>query len=97
MFSKQLLQKVLRKKTLPKLSYRIAVSGSFLLICSTDAEDVNYFFFFKCGVLLNLVSFVEFKKREERQWMSVTFSEACNFTKSNTPPWAFFTFLKFYK
>ena len=22
---------------------------------------------------------------------------ACNFTKSNTPPWMFFTFLKFYK
>ena len=24
-------------------------------------------------------------------------SEACNFTKSNTPSWVFFTFLKFYK
>ena len=23
--------------------------------------------------------------------------EACNFTKSNTPPWMFFTFLKLYK
>ena len=22
---------------------------------------------------------------------------ACNFTKSNTPPWVFFTFLKLYK
>ena len=24
-------------------------------------------------------------------------AKACNFTKSNTPPWAFFTFLKLYK
>ena len=35
-----------------------------------------------------------FKKREKHPWRSVTFSkvEACNFTKSNTPPWVFFTF-----
>ena len=24
-------------------------------------------------------------------------AEACNFTKSKTPPWVFFTFLKLYK
>ena len=24
-------------------------------------------------------------------------AEACNFTKTNTPPWVFFTFLKLYK
>ena len=24
-------------------------------------------------------------------------ASACNFTKSNTPPWVFFTFLKLYK
>ena len=24
-------------------------------------------------------------------------AEACNFTKSNTPPWMFFTFFKLYK
>ena len=24
-------------------------------------------------------------------------AKACNFTKSNTPPWLFFTFLKLYK
>ena len=32
---------------------------------------------------------------------SVTFTKvtglACNFTKSNTPPWVFLTFLKLYK
>ena len=39
-----------------------------------------------CGALRDLVSFVQFKKRE-----------ACNFTKSNTPPWVFFTFFKLYE
>ena len=27
----------------------------------------------------------------------VLIAEACNFTKINTPPWVFFTFLKLYK
>ena len=35
------------------------------------------------GALPNLILFVQFKK---------CVTEACNFTKSNTPPWAFFTF-----
>ena len=34
------------------------------------------------------------KKREKNPWGSVTFSKACNFTKSNNPPWVFFKFLK---
>ena len=44
----------------------------------------------------SLVAFVQFKKREQHQWRSVTFSKvaACNFTKSNNPPWVFFTFFK---
>ena len=33
------------------------------------------------------------KKREKNPWGSVTFSKACNFTKSNNPPWVFFRFL----
>ena len=40
-----------------------------------------------------MVPFAQFKKREKHPWMSVNFSEACNFTKINTPPWALFTFL----
>ena len=39
-------------------------------------------------------------KHEKCTWRSVSFSkvaEACNFTKSNIPPWAFLTFLKLYK
>ena len=43
----------------------------------------------------DLTPFVQFKKREKLPRRSVTFSKvaACNFTKSNTPPWEFFTFL----
>ena len=40
----------------------------------------------RCDVLHDLVLFVQFKKREKHQWRSVTLS------KSNTPPWFFFTF-----
>ena len=39
--------------------------------------------------LHDLVSIVQFKKREIHPWRSITFSNrllACNFTKSNTPP-----------
>ena len=49
-------------------------------------------YFFKCDVLLDLVPFVQFKKREIHPWRSVTFS-----TKSNTPPWVFFTCFKLFK
>ena len=50
-----------------------------------------------CDALRDLVSFVQFKKREKCQWRSVTFSKvagACNFTESNTPQWVFLTFFK---
>ena len=36
--------------------------------------------------------FVAREKREKHPWRSVTFS---NFTKSNTPPWVFFTCLNY--
>ena len=50
-------------------------------------------------VLRDLVPFIQFKKREKHPWRIVTFSKALarNFTKSNTLPWVFFTFLKLYK
>ena len=42
--------------------------------------------------------FYNLKQREKHAWWSVTFSKvACNFTKSNTPPWMFFMFFKLYK
>ena len=47
--------------------------------------------------LRDLVPFVQFQKPEKHLWRSVTFSIACNFTESNTPPWVIFTFLKLYK
>ena len=40
--------------------------------------------------LPNLEPFVQFKKREKHQWKSVL-------TKSNTPPWSFFSIFKLYK
>ena len=49
------------------------------------------------GALCDLVPFVQFKKHEKHPWRSVNFSDAYNFTKINTPPWVFFTFLKLYK
>ena len=39
--------------------------------------------------LTDLVPFVQFKKCEKHLRKSVTL--ACNFTKSNIPPWMFFT------
>ena len=51
---------------------------------------------FTSDAFCNLVPFVQFKKCEKHPWRSVTF-EACNFIKSNTPPWVFFTFSKLYK
>ena len=45
--------------------------------------------FTTCGALRDLVPFVQFQKREKHPWRSVT--------KSNTPPWVFFTFFKLYE
>ena len=49
----------------------------------------------KLNVLHNFVPFVQIKKREKHPWRSLLL--ACNFTKSNTPPWVFFTFFKLYR
>ena len=54
--------------------------------------SIHNFFFVYCDALRDLVPFVQFKKREKYPLRSVTFSKACNFTKSNIPPWEFFTF-----
>ena len=63
----------------------------------------QFFYMHMWDTLRDLVPFVQFKKPEKYSWRGVTFSEACNFTsacdftKSNTPPWVFFTFFKWYK
>ena len=53
-------------------------------------------YFNKCGVLHDLVPFVQFKKREKYPWR-VLIAKACNFTKIKTPLWVFFTLFKLYK
>ena len=68
-------------------------------IFSKSMNSLEYlrFTYFQSDALRNLAPFVQFKKREKHPWKSVTLSkvaEACNFTKSNTPPWVFSTFLK---
>ena len=50
-----------------------------------------------CDALRDLVSFLQFKKREKHTWRSVTFScrlKLYNFPKSNTQR-MFFTFLNY--
>ena len=54
-----------------------------------------------CDALRNLVLFAQFKKRENTHKGVLLLvklrAKACNFTKSNTPPWVFSTFFKLYK
>ena len=66
-----------------------------------------------CDVLRDLVPFVQYKKHEKTHGrvlllvklqaggvlLLIKFQAflACNFTKSNTPPWMFFAFFKLYK
>ena len=49
-----------------------------------------------CDALPDLVPFAQFKKCENTNCgvFLLVKSEACNFTKSNTPPWVFFAFFK---
>ena len=52
-----------------------------------------------CGVLRDLVPFVQFKKREKQPYGGMLIlvklqAEHWNFTKISTPPWVFFTFFK---
>ena len=56
----------------------------------------------KCDALRDLVPFVPFKKHKKtpmEEWYFYLSCrlKACIFTKSNTPPWVFFTFLELFK
>ena len=44
-------------------------------------------------MLLDLVLFIQFKKREKHPWRSVNFSKVAGFTNINTPPRVFSRFL----
>ena len=53
-----------------------------------------------CDAWRDLVPIVQFKKREKHPEKNVTSSKVTfllNVTKSNIPPWVFFTFFKLYK
>ena len=52
-----------------------------------------------CDALRDLIPFVQYKKREKHPWRSVAFSKVvvCDFTKSNTLSWVFYTFCTLYK
>ena len=53
---------------------------------------------FQSDALLDLVPFVQFKKREKHPWRRITFSKvSLLLTKSGIPPWVFFTFFKLHK
>ena len=64
-------------------------------------ELLNFGYMTVCDVLRDLIPFVQFKKRENTHGGALLLvklhAEVCNFTKSNTPPWVFFKFLKLYK
>ena len=66
---------------------------AFLMLKKGDTDYTNKFDHPRiiiCDALLDLVPFVQFKKREKRPWKSVT-SIAGNFIQSNTLPWVFLT------
>ena len=61
-----------------------------------DLNSLQPAFDFKtCGAFCDLVPCTQLKKREKHPWRSIT--SACNFTKSNTPPWVIFMFFKSYE
>ena len=72
----------------------------FIIICNISWRRLDRWFkqfeillnFFDMWCFARFDTFVQFKKREVKLQAS-----ACNFTKSNTPPWVFFTFLKLSK
>ena len=77
-----------------KTQFKRMLQKSFC--CARKLMSVNALpsIFFSIGdTLRNLVPFVQLKERGKHPWRGATFSK----TKSNTPPWLFFTMFKFYK
>ena len=51
-----------------------------------------------CAIWYHVHNLKNVKNTHGRVLILVKFqAETCNFTKSNTPPWVFFTFFKLYK
>ena len=92
-------------------SERTLTTACFFLIYDWAEllRDYIISFIITRDALRDFVSFVQFLKSKKHPWRSVTLVKlqtfslqlcgllACNFTKSNTPPWVFFTFFKLYK
>ena len=64
-----------------------------LRIVAIERSELTFFLI--CYALRDLVPFVQFKKYEKHQRMSVAFSKVA--AKIDTPLWVFFTFFKLYK
>ena len=66
-------------------------------------KSQKYLFSFKpiCDALRDLVPFAQFKNTNNTHRGVLLLvklqASACNFTKSNTPPWVFFMFFKLYE
>ena len=80
----------------PQRSVKIKIQFNFCFNQHKVTSYSRYSILYICDALGDLVLFVQFKKLEKHSQQSVTFSklESCNFTKSNTTPWLFFTRFK---
>ena len=61
--------------------------------------SIHFLTYYNCDALRKLAPSVQFKEREKHPWRSVIFiqASACKLTKSNIPPWVFFTFFELCK
>ena len=50
----------------------------------------------RCAIWYHLYNLKNVKNIDGRVLLLVKLLKACNFTKSNTPPWVFFTFFELY-
>ena len=68
---------------------------------TSNSFGMSWSFSFIWNALHDFLPFAQINKRENTHgWVLLLVklqAEACNFTKSETPPWIFFTFLKLYK
>ena len=81
------------------LATHCQISWLVLIWCVTLA--LASFYSNICGVLRDLVPFVQLKNVKNTHRGALILvklqASACNFNKSNTPPWVFFTFFKLCK
>ena len=84
---------------------RLKIFWPFCILIWKGLEYFSFCFLisdvYTCDALRDLVPYVQFQKRKKHPRRGATFGKvggsACNFTKSNTLRWVFFTFFKLYK